>query len=202
MLVRRKSYLPIKLTEDSMYWSYSYWFYYTPGLSTTFLVVRPPLIWPWEGSNYPFRFCNGPHGPKGPKLKTNLVFSAIINQNLLKLPNEVLKLKQAQGISETINNIHWGVRTCKLHEMSIGQDSRSTESHSSLHVQNPWSTTAMLCPEIQDPLDPAIPWSGATLAHFWGFCAITHIIDSPTMIKYCVCVRHNVLKALIKTRDF
>ena len=27
------------------------------------------LIWPWEGSDDPFRSCNGPNGPKGSKLK-------------------------------------------------------------------------------------------------------------------------------------
>ena len=27
------------------------------------------LICPWEGSNYPIRSCNGPNGPKEPKLK-------------------------------------------------------------------------------------------------------------------------------------
>ena len=29
------------------------------------------LIWPWEGSNYPSRSCNGPNGPKGPKFEQN-----------------------------------------------------------------------------------------------------------------------------------
>ena len=33
----------------------------------TFLVVRPFWFWHWEGSNYPFRSCNGPNGPKGSK---------------------------------------------------------------------------------------------------------------------------------------
>ena len=31
----------------------------------------PTSIWPWEGSNYPSRSCNGPNGPKGPKFKQN-----------------------------------------------------------------------------------------------------------------------------------
>ena len=31
----------------------------------------PTFIWPWEGSNYPSRSCNGPNGPKGPKFKQN-----------------------------------------------------------------------------------------------------------------------------------
>ena len=34
-----------------------------------FSVVRPPVIWPWERSNYPSRSYNGLHGPKGPKFK-------------------------------------------------------------------------------------------------------------------------------------
>ena len=34
-------------------------------------VVRSPLFWPWEESNYPSRSCNGPNGLKGPKLKQN-----------------------------------------------------------------------------------------------------------------------------------
>ena len=38
-------------------------------LCLLFSVVRPPVIWPWEGSNYPSRSCNGLHGPKGPKFK-------------------------------------------------------------------------------------------------------------------------------------
>ena len=34
-----------------------------------FCVVRPPLIWPWEGFSYPSQSCNGLRGPKGPKFK-------------------------------------------------------------------------------------------------------------------------------------
>ena len=29
---------------------------------------------------------------------------------------------------------------------------------------------------------------------FLGFCSITNIIDSTAMIKYCICVKHNVLR--------
>ena len=36
-----------------------------------FAVVRPPLFWPWEGSNYHSRSCNGPNWPKGPKFTQN-----------------------------------------------------------------------------------------------------------------------------------
>ena len=44
----------------------------TPLISATFSqVVRPPLLWPWDGSNYPSRSCNGPDEPKGPKYKQN-----------------------------------------------------------------------------------------------------------------------------------
>ena len=42
----------------------------------------PTFIWPWEGSNYPSRSCNGPNGPKGPKFKQNkrkaVIFSAFL----------------------------------------------------------------------------------------------------------------------------
>ena len=40
-------------------------------LKATFFRWFAHLIWPWEGSNYPFRSCNGPNGPKGPKFKQN-----------------------------------------------------------------------------------------------------------------------------------
>ena len=34
-------------------------------------VVRPPLFWPCERSNYPSRSCNGPNGRKRPEFKQN-----------------------------------------------------------------------------------------------------------------------------------
>ena len=43
--------------------------FYSLGLSAVFLGGSPTLIWPWQGSNYPSRSCNGPNGPKGPKFK-------------------------------------------------------------------------------------------------------------------------------------
>ena len=39
--------------------------------SATLCGGPPTFIWPWEGSNYPSRSCNGPNGPKGPKFKQN-----------------------------------------------------------------------------------------------------------------------------------
>ena len=48
---------------------------YASGPLAVFSVVRPPVVWPWEGSNYPSWSCNGLHGPKGPKLKNKPSYS-------------------------------------------------------------------------------------------------------------------------------
>ena len=37
-----------------------------------FVFIRPPLFWPWEGSNYPSRSSDNLNGPKGTKLKKKL----------------------------------------------------------------------------------------------------------------------------------
>ena len=39
----------------------AFWLFFLGGL--------PTLVWPWEGSNYPSWFCNGPNWQKGPKFK-------------------------------------------------------------------------------------------------------------------------------------
>ena len=54
-------------------------YHYALNLSEIISYIRPfrllwsrwfaRLIWPWERSNYPSRFCNGPNGPKGSKFK-------------------------------------------------------------------------------------------------------------------------------------
>ena len=49
-------------------------------LATFFRVVRPPLLWPWDGSNYPSRSCNGLNGPKRPKFEQNRLKTVGIDQ--------------------------------------------------------------------------------------------------------------------------
>ena len=42
---------------------------YTSSLLAASFGGSPTLIWPWEGSNYPSRSCNGRNRPQWPKLK-------------------------------------------------------------------------------------------------------------------------------------
>ena len=69
---RLARFISLKLFSPLCPWQPKIWNYHgvSPGLlAVFFLVVRPLVIWPWEGSNYPFRSCNGLHGPKEPKFK-------------------------------------------------------------------------------------------------------------------------------------
>ena len=46
------------------------------------------------------------------------------------------------------------------------------------------------------------PYCGVTLANFWGFCSITHAVDSTTMIKCFMCYKHIVLKLWLRRGIF
>ena len=45
-----------------------------------------------------------------------------------------------------------------------------------------------------------LPSSGATSDHFWGFCSITHVIETPIKSKYLMCAKHNVLKLWLRQK--
>ena len=71
--------------------------YLSAFLATFSPVARTPMFWPWEGSNYPSRSCNGPYGPKGPKFKQNKTSGRFSSKSCFR-PRNLLSLTGAEKL--------------------------------------------------------------------------------------------------------